>query len=158
MTDISNILPGDWDAEKYEGEQSDGVVPAGWYSFRVERQEIRDMKSGNGKKLALAFVIEGPRYANKWVFVDINLGHKNEEIRGYALEEYAQLCRACGVRGNDTSQLVGKKFDGKVTIRSQEGWDDRNEVKAYAKVDSKAIQKVGQAAPSKPLADDDLPF
>lgn len=157
--ELSNILPSGFDpnADEYQGDGDMEVVPAGWYNLRVERAEMRDFKSGNGKKLSCAFVIEGPRYSGRWVFVDFNIGHTKDEVREIGLSQYAGLCRALGVRGTSIQELVTQKCDGKVTIRKQEGWDDQNEIKVFAKIGEKA-KAVGITGNSAPLGDDDLPF
>jgi len=159
MTDIKAILPKNFDPSTYEEQRdTESVVPAGWYLLHVERVEIRDFKNDPGKKLSIAFVIDGPRYANRWIFVDFNIAHSKEQTREIALEQYAQLCRALGTRGDNIDALIGKRLDGKVTIRKQEGWDDRNDIQLFAKPGTKVKSPAPAAPAASPITDDDMPF
>lgn len=158
--ELKGLLPQNFDpnAEEFQGDDDMGVVPAGWYTMRVERAEIRPFKSGNGKKLSVALVIEGPRYSGRWIFVDFNIAHTKQDVREIGQQQYAGMCRALGVRGTALDELLALKCDGKVTIRKQEGWDDKNEVGVFAKVGTKVKAPGPDFSSGAPLSDDDMPF
>lgn len=110
-------------------------LPAGVYLAQVVESDVRPLKSGQGRALALTFqVINGP-YANRRVFANLNVEHRGSaEAERIAQSQLSALCHAVGVINlQDTTQLHMRPVTIRVRVRRDESgqYPDKAEVTGF---------------------------
>ncbi len=135
-----------------QGEMRDGFdpIPVGKYLAVISASSYGPNSKGTGQVLKLTFqVVEGD-YANRLIFVNLNLVNSNAEAEKIAKIELAAICRAVGViTPKDSSELHDKPLVIKVMIEpAKNGYEAKNIIKGY--------EAMG-ASPSVPKADEKPP-
>jgi hypothetical protein len=122
-----------YNSETVEQQEASGdfdPIPAGWYDVSVERAEVRDTKAG-GSMLALMLRVEGPSHAGRVLWANYNLAHPTSTVAveiGHA--QLKALHTACGIPAlHNTDQLIGGRCAVRVSVKRDEQWGDKNEVK-----------------------------
>lgn len=107
-------------------------VPAGWYSVSIGGAELKDTKAGTGQYINIRYDITGENHAGRVVFGMINIRNANPKAEEIGRQQLGELLRAIGKASvNDTDELLGGQLSIKVDISQREGYDPRNEVKAF---------------------------
>jgi hypothetical protein len=134
-----------FDPSKYEDTNS--LVPQGDYYVEVEKAEVRDTQSGDGRYIKVQFNILGQTQTGRKVFVNYNMANKSDMAVEIGQREFAALCKAAGVAGiQDTDEILGKRALVKVSIRKNKRDNtEENAVGSYRPVD-------GTTAPTPPPA------
>ena len=116
---------------------------------------MKDTKKGDGKYLLLTYeVIEGD-FKGRKIFETLNLVNSNQTAVEIAQRALSAVCRATGVlHPKDSSELHGKPLVISVGIRAgSNGFEDKNVIKGYSRVDGKELKDVTDAnAPVKGAA------
>lgn len=110
------------------------LIPAGWHNGELVDAEVRTAKSGNGEYLNLQFSLLDPPYANRRVFVSLNLWNTNAEAVRIANQHRLELLAACGKpNAQDTAELMGIPVALRIAIREDKSgmYEPRNEVKGF---------------------------
>ena len=126
-------------------------IPAGDYNVVITKADLKNTKSGEGNYINLSLKVEGGEFNGKNVFSMITIrnkstiaeeiGHKNLNSLMSALN-LEELC--------DTDQLLGGQLAVSVKIKeASDGYDAKNEIKSYKKIDG-VVNKVA-VAPKKSM-------
>ena len=137
--DLDDLLPSAFDVDEAAGDDDFDLVPRGWYSAAVERAEINDTRGG--KAVNVAFIISGPKYQGRWVWVSFNVVNKSAEAQAIAHQSFAKLCKALGLEGRPKiAQLMGQECDIRVVVEESTDpqYDDKNVAKSFAPFGIKA--------------------
>ena len=126
-------------------------IPAGTYNAHVIESDVKALKSGNGTGLYLTFeILDGP-CAKRRVWTTLNVQHSNTVAQGIGQQQLSSLCHSVGViRMQDTSQLHAKPLKIRVTIKKDEQYGDRNEIKGFEAVAVGGIPAMAAAAANVP--------
>lgn len=84
----------------------ESLIPTGWYSARIVRSDLRDLKSGDGQRLVITYAVDSGPYAKRRIDVGFNVLHPNPKAVEISQKELAKVLRACGLSQiNDTLEL-----------------------------------------------------
>jgi hypothetical protein len=104
----------------------------GWYSVTITEADVKNTKAGNGTYIKIRYDVTGPTGGGRVVFGNINNRNPNPTAEEIGMRDLGELMRAVGLaRLDDTDQLIGKRLDIKLSIKSSEQYGDSNEVKGY---------------------------
>lgn len=110
-------------------------IPAGWYTASIKSAELRQTKSGTGQYIAVRYDIQGQSHSGRVIFGNINIKNANPKAEEIGRQQLGEVMRAIGLdKVRDTDQLIGGTLQIKVDISHQEGYEPRNEVRAYRAV------------------------
>jgi hypothetical protein len=145
-----------FDANTVEPQQDYQPLPAGQYVAVITDSEMKPTKSGAGNYLQLVFQIVEGEYANRLLWVRLNLDNPNATAVDIARRELSAICRSVGVLvPTDSSDLHNIPLQILVGLKRRKDTDElQSEVKQYAKVGSTAEPKPatdagGNSAPWK---------
>lgn len=152
-----------FDATQVAPQESPAPIPAGVYLAQVVESDVNDLKSGQGRALALKFqVLSGP-FANRHVFTNLNIEHRGSaEAQRIAQSQLSALCHAVGVlRMQDSTQLHMRPVMIRVKIRKDASgqYPDRNEVTGYEAAQAGGVpqQRPGFPPPAAAMAQQPAP-
>ena len=130
MANINDLI-GNFDAST-EATSSFDVLPAGEYDAIICGSELKSTKDGKGKYLNLELqVLNGP-CQNRKIFDKLNLINNNPMAVQIARGTLSSICRAIGVMTpKDSSELHNKPLRIKVTVKNDEEYGEKNNIKAY---------------------------
>ena len=149
MADLGETFDPDTVPEsEYNGEP----LPAGMYQVQITESEIAETKAGNGTMLKLTFdVIDGP-FTNRKLWVQLCIRHTNATAQSIAQRALADIFQATGTPpSRDSDDLHFKPLMVKVTIKPDETYGPRNEVKAYKPLAGASAPPAGKPA-ARPAA------
>ena len=86
----------DFAGDKPITEDSFAPLPKGWYPTEIEKVSTKTSAKGD-RYLALQFTVIGERFANRKLFVNLNLWHPKDTVRRIAREQLQRLTGACGL-------------------------------------------------------------
>jgi hypothetical protein len=133
--------------------QKMGLVPDGWYQSVIETADLRTTKDGSGKYISVRFSIIGPNYANRSVFVNLNIVNKSSVAEAIGREELGKIMRSCGMDTiSDTDELIGAPVEIQVKSKKEPGYDDRNIVSDYRQISSKTPVDMPKLPSTNPYA------
>ena len=132
-----------FDANTVEPANSLDPIPDGKYIAVITDSEMKPTKSGAGSYLQLTFQIVEGEYANRLLWVRLNLDNPNATAVDIARRELSAICRSVGVLvPSDSSDLHNLPCELKVVLKRRHDTGDlQNEVKGYAKVGATAEPK-----------------
>jgi len=145
-------------------------IPEGWYTSTIASADLRSTKAGTGEYIAVRFDVTGPTHQGRVVFTNLNIRNPNPKAEEIGRQQLGQIMQAIGASTvTDTDQLIGGNVAIKVSIKRDEKWGDRNEVRGFKTIaggqtpQPAAVEKPptrGAAPPwaAKPVADEDTPF
>lgn len=132
-----------FDATTVAPQQSFSPIPAGVYAAQIVDSDVKPLKSGKGTGLSLTFEVLDGEYKGRKVFGNLNVQHENAQAQEIAQAQLSALCHATGViKLQDSSQLHNKPIRMRVKIRTQEGYEPRNEVTGFEALTGNATQAV----------------
>jgi hypothetical protein len=123
-------------------------IPMDDYLAIITDSEMKDTKKGDGKYLLLTYeVIEG-EFKGRKIFETLNLINSNQTAVEIAQRALSAVCRATGVlHPKDSSELHGNPLVISVGIRAgSNGFDEKNVIKGYSRVDGKELKDVTDAS------------
>lgn len=115
-------------------------IPAGKYVAVITDSEMKPTKSGSGNYLQLTFQIIEGEYANRLLWVRLNLDNPNATAVQIARRELSSICRSVGVLvPTDSTDLHNLPclIHVRVKRRSDTG-ELQNEIKGYEKRETAA--------------------
>ena len=86
-----------FDANQVEPADDLEPIPAGKYIAVITDSEMKPTKSGSGNYLQLTFQIVEGEYANRLLWVRLNLDNPNATAVEIARRELSSICRSVGV-------------------------------------------------------------
>lgn len=105
----------DFDEVEVEDNYDSGPLPSGTYTVVVHGAEKRDIKSGKGQGLSVAFDVIDGEHKGRRHFEFFTLKHEKEIAEQLGRKSLKRVAIACGIdRLEDTSQLVGQVLRIKV--------------------------------------------
>ena len=114
-------------------------VPAGWYNATITEADLKTTKAGDGHYIALRFDITGPAYQGRVIWGNLNIHNPNATAEEIGRRDLGDIARAIGLEKiSDTDQLVGGNLQIKVTIKRDDQYGDKNEVRGYKALDGAA--------------------
>ena len=150
-----------FNAQTVPPQQAFEPIPADWYNVMIDESEIKPTNGNTGHYLELRLnVIDGP-YANRKIFVRLNIDNPNQTAVEIAYQQLSAICHAVGVINcTDSNLLHGKPLQAKVSVRPPKGdYEASNDVKGFKAISGGApaggAQPTGQATPAwanKPAA------
>lgn len=137
-----------FDANTVQPNDSIEAIPAGWYNAQIDQSEMKPTKDGSGAYLETRFSVLDGQYANRKVFVRLNLRNANPVAQEIAYKQLSSICHATGVmQVQDSQQLHGKPLKIKVKVRAASGdYEASNEISAFKNINEN-VGAVGGAAP-----------
>ena len=119
-----------------QSENKFSPLPKGWYSATIAGAELKTTKNGTGQYIAVRYDIIGPTHQGRVVFGNINIRNQNIKAEEIGRAQLGELIRSIGVASlKDTDQLLGKSVQIKLDISHQEGYEPRNEVRAFKAIE-----------------------
>jgi hypothetical protein len=142
-----------FDANTVEPSNDMEPIPDGKYVAVITDSEMKPTKSGAGNYLQLVFQIVEGEYANRLLWVRLNLDNPNATAVDIARRELSAICRSVGVLvPSDSGDL--HNLPCKITVKLKRRNDTgelQNEIKGYAKVGAtaelKPASQVGDNSP-----------
>lgn len=122
-------------------------VPADWYDVMIDESEMKPTKAGDGAYLQLrANIIEG-QYANRKLWIRLNLQNPNQTAVDIAYADLSAICHAVGVMHlQDSQQLHGIPLKVKVKLRpADDQYDASNEVVSFKNINENVGGTTGSA-------------
>ena len=111
-------------------------LPPGWYHANITGAELKSTKAGNGQYIAVRYDITGPTHQGRVVFGNLNIKNPNPKAEEIGRQQLGEIMRAIGLaKVTDTDQLIGGSLQIKLDISQQEGYDPRNEVRAFKAIE-----------------------
>lgn len=147
-----------FDASKVSPQSDRSAVPPDTYSVIITGSEIKTGKTASDKQLSFNMrIIEGSLNGGS-IFQTLNIVHSNPTAQQIAQSELSALCHAIGILNiSDTTQLHGRPFKVKTSVRNgtdkagQPDGKTYTEVDAYLRTDGSPISGgvvTGQAPPA----------
>lgn len=140
-------------------------LPVGWYGTEISGTALKPTKAGNGMILEVEHTISEGEYKGRKTWSRFNVRNQNETAERIAKEQLSALCHATGVLKFRThEQLQGKRVLVRVVVKQDQGYEPRNEVKAWKEYSATAASAPSRAAAGedpdawRASADDGLPF
>lgn len=151
-----------FDATKVSPQSDRSAVPPDTYDVILTGSDIKPGKTPTDRQMSLNMrIISGPLNGGS-IFQTLNIIHSNPTAQQIAQSEFSALCHAIGILNiSDTTQLHGRPFKVKTSIRNgtdklgQPDGKTYTEVDAYLRADGSPISggagapgAVGQAPPA----------
>jgi len=123
-------------------------IPVNDYLAVITDSEMKDTKKGDGKYLLLTYEVVEGEFSGRKIFETLNLVNSNQTAVEIAQRALSAVCRATGVlHPKDSSELHGKPLVISVGIRAgSNGFDEKNVIKGYSRVDGKELKDVTDAS------------
>ena len=120
------------ESELPKSDRDFGVLPAGWYSVTITEADIKTTNAGTGTYIKVRYDVTGPTGQGRVVFGNINNKNPNPKAEEIGNQQLGELMRAVALpRLEDTDQLIGKRLDIKLSIKTSEQYGEQNEVKGF---------------------------
>jgi hypothetical protein len=140
----------EFNAHQVEPNMGRSAVPTGWYNVMMTQAEVGPTKDQKSGKANIGFkIMDGP-HAGSMVFENLNLWNQNQTATDIAWKTLSAICHATGVFViNDFTQLFGKPLMARIVYKpadSEKGYDEGNDIKAFAKTGEHPAGPTGGAA------------
>ncbi len=140
-----------FDANEVEPSNDFEPIPSGKYLAVITDSEMKPTKAGTGQYLQLAFQIIEGEYANRMLWVRLNLDNSNATAVQIARSELSAICRAVNVLvPQDSTDLHDLPVVIHVRLKRRDDTGElKNEIKGYtARNSGDTPQHVATSAPS----------
>ena len=127
------------------------TVPAGWYNAMIDESEMKPTKDGSGAYLQTRFNIIDGQYANRKIYMRLNLRNTNPVAQEIAYKQLSAIAHAVGVlHVQDSSQLHGLPMKIKVKLRKDTSgqYEDSNEISTIKNINEQVDMGSQAAAPA----------
>lgn len=114
-------------------------VPAAWYNAAIVASEIKPTSKGDGTMLCLTFSILDGLYANRKIFVNLNIRNANPVAQEIAYADLSAICAAVGLVQVPESELLhNRPLKIKVKVRPAKGeYEASNAITSYKNINEK---------------------
>ncbi|TWT74812.1 DUF669 domain-containing protein [Allorhodopirellula solitaria] len=139
-----------FDANTVEPSNNMEPIPDGSYVAVITDSEMKPTKSGAGNYLQLVFQIVEGEYANRLLWVRLNLDNPNATAVDIARRELSAICRSVGVLvPTDSSDLHNLPCVLAVKLKRRNDTGElQNEVKGYSACEAKTAHTAASDTPS----------
>jgi hypothetical protein len=143
-----------FDANNVEPSDELDPLPAGKYTAVITDSEMKPTKSGSGNYLQLTFQIVEGEYANRLLWVRLNLDNPNATAVEIARRELSAICRSVGVLvPTDSVDLHNLPCCIHVRIKKRSDTGElQNEIKGYSKKEAVAAPIAATQVATTPTA------
>lgn len=143
-----------FDANTVEPSDELDPLPAGKYIAVITDSEMKPTKSGSGNYLQLTFQIVEGEYANRLLWVRLNLDNPNATAVEIARRELSAICRSVGVLvPTDSVDLHNLPCCIHVRVKKRSDTGElQNEIKGYSKKEAVAAPIAATQVASTPTA------
>lgn len=143
-----------FDANTVEPSDELDPIPAGKYIAVITDSEMKPTKSGSGNYLQLTFQIVEGEYANRLLWVRLNLDNPNATAVEIARRELSAICRSVGVLvPTDSVDLHNLPCCIHVRVKKRSDTGElQNEIKGYSKKEAVAAPIAATQVASTPTA------
>ena len=127
------------------------TVPAGWYNAMIDESEMKPTKDGSGAYLQTRFNIIDGQYANRKIYMRLNLRNTNPVAQEIAYKQLSAIAHAVGVlHVQDSSQLHGLPMKIKVKLRKDTSgqYEDSNEISTIKNINEQVDMGSQAASPA----------
>ncbi len=141
---------GGFDASQVEPNSGFDPIPAGKFLAAITESEFKPNKAGTGRLLKLTFLVLEGEYANRLLWVNLNLEHPNATAMKIARGDLSAICRAVGVpQPKDSVELHNLPLVIHVRVKKRTDTQGLvNEVKVYSQREKPApVAAASGAAP-----------
>ena len=151
MSDIAEIMGGDFATDSVPAASGFDPLPPGWYPVEIEKAEVKQNKAKNGAYLWLQMTTIGQDYNGRKLFARVTLANPNATAVEIGHRELAAIGVALGLPTIGSSeQVIGGQLQVKVAVRPAEGTNDAdNEIKGYKALGEGTAAPAAKAAPAK---------
>jgi hypothetical protein len=141
-----------FDASKVKPRDSFEPIPEAWYNLAIRNSEAKPTKDNESGYLVLEIEVLDGEYKGRKVFDNLNLWNKSIQASEIAQGQLSAYCHATGVLiVQESSQLHGIPFKGKVGIQHDPGYEPKNKIKAVKHIQD-SVPSTVPAAPFGPPA------
>ena len=139
-----------FNSAQVEPQASFEPIPNDWYNVIMDQSEMKPTKAGTGAYLECRLSVVDGSYANRKLFIRLNIQNDNTTAVEIAYAQLSAICHAVNVvQVNDSQELHGKPFMAKVVVRPPQGdYEASNECKAFKACDGSAGAAPSASAPS----------
>jgi hypothetical protein len=125
-------------------------VPAAWYNAAITDSTIKPTNDGTGTILAFVFTIVDGAFANRKIFVNLNIKNANPTAQEIAYKDLSAIAHAVGVLQVPNSEVLHNiPMKIKVKIRPAKGdYEASNAISSYKNIN----EPVSMAAAGAPAA------
>jgi hypothetical protein len=143
-----------FDANNVEPSDELDPLPAGKYIAVITDSEMKPTKSGSGNYLQLTFQIVEGEYANRLLWVRLNLDNPNATAVEIARRELSAICRSVGVLvPTDSVDLHNLPCCIHVRVKKRSDTGElQNEIKGYSKKEAVAAPIAATQVATTPTA------
>lgn len=143
-----------FDANTVEPSDELDPLPAGKYIAVITDSEMKPTKSGSGNYLQLTFQIVEGEYANRLLWVRLNLDNPNATAVEIARRELSAICRSVGVLvPTDSVDLHNLPCCIHVRVKKRSDTGElQNEIKGYGKKEAVAAPIAATQVATTPTA------
>ena len=120
------------------------LLPDGEYPVVVVSAESKPHKDGHGKRVNLKLQVTDGQYKGRVLFDGLSVVHRSEKAQQIALQKVKALLKSAKASDTRLSSFPGLECNAVVRTSKQEGYEPRNEVKAY----KPGATQVGKGKPS----------
>lgn len=140
-----------FNAHEYTPQESIEALPAGWYKGMLVESEVKPTSTGTGNYLKCVFQIIDGKYANRKVFVNINLNNPNPDAVRIGRQQLSGLGHATGIiNTSDSSHWHNIPLNIKLKRREADGqYEASNELAAFKHISEEV--KYADAAAMPPM-------
>ncbi len=137
-----------FDASQVDPSVAFDPIPAGRYLTEITASEMKPTKTGNGEMLQLEFTVLDGEFKGRKVWDRLCIRHANSQTVTIAQANLSAICHAVGVlRPQDSMQLHHIPLVVTVKCKADESGEIHNEIKGYAKRESKLPTTTGASQP-----------
>lgn len=138
-----------FDANQVEPADDLEPIPVGKYVAVITDSEMKPTKSGTGNYLQLTFQIVEGEFANRLLWVRLNLDNPNATAVDIARRELSSICRSVGVLvPTDSAELHNLPCVIHVRVKRRNDTGElQNEIKGYSARDAKAALTAASETP-----------
>ena len=149
-----------FDANTVEPADELEPIPAGKYIAVITDSEMKPTKSGSGNYLQLTFQIVEGEYANRLLWVRLNLDNPNATAVDIARRELSSICRSVGVLvPTDSVDLHNLPCCIHVRVKRRNDTGElQNEIKGYSGRDAIATPTAASQLASSTAANTKAPW
>jgi hypothetical protein len=120
--------------EEYD-EKRFAPVPVGDYKAILSDIALTTTKNGQGQYFACTFEIVEGEFANRLIFINLNVTNQNSIAQDIGRRTFAQICRAVGViKPQSENDLLNKIMVISVSIETDKTgqYEPKNNIKKFA--------------------------
>lgn len=149
---------GDDGFDSEEEDSSMEPLPAGRYDLIATESSLEDNSKGTGKLLKFTYEVTSENGKGRRVWESFNFVHQNETAQQIGRQNFAKLCKACGVsKPKESEELHNIPFAADLEIIQNDGYAARNVVKKYIEKKSAPKKKASGAKKTSSKKTDSAP-